>query len=89
MRAAGDCGIPAAAIGLAAPAEADVERDSANQLPRTAAARRATTPRSRARSYASDSTNAWTSTPTGRPNPFRATCGEPRRGRPRADPAIE
>jgi hypothetical protein len=33
---------------------------------RTAAARRATTPRCLARWYASDAMNAWTSTPTGR-----------------------
>jgi hypothetical protein len=79
------CGIPAAALGLAAPAEADVDTDIANQPYRTAAARRATTPHSWARS----SMNAWTSMPTGRPNAFRATCGEARRGRRRASSAIK
>ena len=43
MKAPRVCVIPAAAIGLAA-AETDVDTDIANQLHRTAAARRATTP---------------------------------------------
>jgi hypothetical protein len=44
MKAPRVCVIFAAAIGSAAPAETDVDTDIANQLHRTAAARRATTP---------------------------------------------